>query len=453
MMFKPLSQAIFFAFLIALFLIQSPLLYAQDQEFSFSLQEAQAYAVKHGYQTRLAQKDVEKAERKVKETIGTGLPQVDAAANYENYLTFPIQLVPAESFGGPEGEFVEFVFGTEQRMGAQLNASQLVFDGSYFVGLQAAKVYEELAKNDLKKAEIDIRNLVTGAYAGVLISEKNAEVLKMISENLDKNFTESEALYKEGFIGQENKDQMELLMLNAENAFLQAERQLPIARNQLKFILGIPLDKEITLTDELDQVVEGGDQQAYLSTDFNVEQHIDYTVVNTQLEATELLLKQQRSTYLPTLNAFYSYQENSFSNEFNFFDDAPWFPTELIGLNLSVPLFSGFSRKNRVEQAKLDVEKVELSKQLLEQQLRLNVTEARSEYSFALQQYQNRKRNLELATRIYNKTEIKYDEGLSSSTELTQANNQLVEAEANYIQAAFQLINARTNLNKALNIQ
>ncbi len=440
-------------YLVAAILFFSIQLEAQEQEYSFSLAEAQAYAMENSYQTRLAQMEVEKSESKVRETIGIGLPQVNASAKYNNYIELPVQLIPAESFGGPPGEFAEVVFGTEQNMGFDATATQLLFNGSYFVGLQATKVYVDLSKNEKEKTEIEIRNMVLSTYGAVLVAEKNATVSKKIYEQLKSNFEEAEELYTEGFISQEDKDQLELLYINARNTYQQADRLVPITKAQLNFILSLDLNAQVSLTDSIDVIIEALPDASFLDSEFNLSNHIDMRTINTQLKATELLLKEKRSYFYPTLNAFYTYQENSYSNNFDFFSDAPWFPTQLVGLQFNLPVFSGFSKRNRVQQAKIDLNKVELSKEQVEKQLDLNAQKAKSDYLFALQQYENSKENWDLAKRIYTNTEVKYREGMSSSTDLTQANNQLVQSQGNFVRAALQLIQAKAELNKALNLK
>jgi len=438
---------------IALILPSSSLWAQSDQELSFSLKAAQDYALEHSYQSRSSMLEVEKSRKKVNETIGTGLPQINASASYQNYLELPVQLIPAESFGGPEGEFAEVVFGTEQQMGIDATATQLIFNGSYFVGLQASKVYLELSKNDLDKSELEVKNLVLQAYGSVLVAEESVGVQKEILSHLESNFNEGKARFEAGFLSQEDRDQLELLYINARNSYQQSERQIPIVRAQLKFILGIPLESTIQLTDSLFPLLENMPAEDFLQSEYDITSHIDYKIANTQLQASELLLKQQKSNYLPSLNAFYTYQENSYSDEFNFFSDSRWFPTQLVGLNLNVPIFSGLSRHNQVQQAKIEMEQTDLNRQRVEQQLKINVNRSRSDYLFALQQFENRKANWKLAQRIYRNTEVKYNEGLSSSTDLTQANNQRSESFGNYIQAALQLINAKAELNQALNIR
>ena len=418
---------------------------------SFNLEEAQNYAVQNSYMSINAKKDIEISERKVKETISTGLPQVNGGVSYQNYLQTPKQLIPAEAFGGPEGTFEEVFFGTEQQVVANITANQLIFDGSYFVGLQASKVYLELSKNDLKKSDIEVKNMVTESYGNVLVAKRNIEILKGNLENLKQISFETEELYKNGFVEEQDKDQINLDLANVRNSYEQAVRQIDILKNQLKFIMGVDVNSTIILTDDLESITSGSLSDSYLNKEFDVTSHIDYKILNTQEQATNLLLKQQKSTYLPSLSAFYTYQQSSFSNEFDFHDDAKWFPAQLIGLNLNVPIFSGFGRSNRVQQAKLNLEKVKVSKKQVEQQLTIRAQNARSQYTFALSQYNTTKDNLELAQRIYDRTKIKYDEGIVKSLDLTQANNQLLTTQGNFISAALQLINAKTELDKALN--
>ena len=433
--------------LFCIFIISLSTVNAQQ----FSLEEAQQYAIEHSYQTQSIKLEVEKSQRKVKETISTGLPQVNATANYQNFIELPRQLVPAEFFGGKKGEFAEVVFGTEQQMGFDIRATQLLFDGSYFVGLQASKVYLELTKNDKRKTEAEIKQLVTQAYGNVLVTEENIKILKQNMENIKSNLEETKLLYENGFVEEQDRDQLELLFANAKNAYEQASRQKDISLSQLKFLMGIDINAEIELTDQLEDIIISNTEPALLTSEFDVKTHIDYKILNTQEQASKLLFKQEKSTYLPKLSAFASYQQNSYSNKFNFFDDAHWFPTKLVGLSFSMPIFSSLGRNQRVQQAKIEMQQMSIAKKQMEQQLLLEIKNARSEYTFALNQFNTVKENLKLAERIYNKTKTKYEEGVNSSMDLTQANNQLLETQSNYINAALLLINAKSNLDKALN--
>lgn len=424
----------------------------QDSAFTFSLEQAKAYALENGYQIKLAELDVEKAESKVRETISIGLPQVSGSANYQQFLKVPLSLIPAEFAGGQPGEFLEVFFGTEQSMGFSVTANQLIFDGSYLVGLQATKVYLDISKNELEKSSIEIKNLVTQAYGNVLITKENLEILKKNQSNLDKLAFETEEIYKNGLAEEQDRDQIKLNLKAVTNQYENAARQLEVAKNQLKFILGIPVESTLSLSDDLSSLTNSSNNESFDTKDFNINSHIEYKSILTQEKATELLWKQQKSTYLPKLNGFFSYQENAFANEFNFFgSDRQWFDAQVVGLNLSVPIFTSFANKNRVQQAKIDFQRVEIAKMQIEQNLKIQAENAKSAYLFALNQYQTNNENLALAERIYDKVKAKYDEGINSSLELTTANNQLLNAQTAYIQASYQLIDSKVKLDKALN--
>ncbi len=437
--------------LLSLLVLLSYSTNAQESSMKFSLEEAQKYALENSYMSKSANLEVEKSNKKVKETIGTGLPQINGTGTYQKYLTEPSSLIPADNFGGNPGEFVEVFFGTNQQMGANIQVDQLIFDGSYFVGLQAARVYLELSKNDLAKSDIDVKNQVTQAYGNVLVAERNAEILKENVKNLEQSAFETEELYKNGFAEEQDKDQITLTLMSVKNSLENAVRMIDISRNQLKFILGIDIGIDLQLTDQLPTVTSASNSENFLSKEFNVQSHIDYKIISTQELATELLWKQQKSTALPRLSAFYNLSTNAYSDEFDFLGNKRFFAGQLIGLNLNVPIFSGFSRSNRIQQAEIDLKKVEIAKTQVEQQLQIAASNARSEYLFALRQYETTNENLVLAESIYDKVKAKYDEGINTSMELTQANNQLLETQGNFIKASFELINAKVNLDKALN--
>ena len=433
---------------------------AQDgkESFEFTLQDAQKYAIENSYMSINAKKEVLKSEKKVDETIGTGLPQISATGNYQQYIQTPLSLVPANTFQIPgqavdpnQPEFIELFFGTEQQMGVGIRAEQLLFDGTFFVGLQASKVYLEITKNDLKRSNIEVKQMVTVAYGNVLVAKRNSEILKGNIDILEKSVFETNELYETGFIEEQDKDQIQLTLANVKNSYENATRMIEISKNQLKYIMGIDVESSIVLIDDLPTITTQSTSETYLSTDFDPSTHIDYQIINTQQLATNLLLKQQRATNLPRVSAFYSFSSNAFSNEFDFFDQKRFYNGQSVGLNINAPIFSGFSRYNRIQQAKIDVDKIETSKKQVSQQLILEAQNKKSQYTFAISQYQTTEDNMKLAQRIFDRTKIKYNEGISSSLDLTTANNQLLDSQSKFISAAFQLIQAKANLDKALN--
>jgi len=426
---------------------------AQEQTtISYSLEEAKTYAAEHAYQQKLAALDVEKAKNKVNETISIGLPQVSASLSYLNNIEIPSTVIPGDFIpNGKPGELVAIRFGSEQSMDASITANQLIFDGSYLVGLQATKVYLELSKNDKEKSLIELKKLVTQAYGNVLVAEKNLEILKKNQKSLDVIAFETEEIYKNGLIEEQDKDQAKLNYQRITNQYEDAGRQLELAKNQLKFIMGLPVNSNIVLSDNLEKITETSMDADFAHKELIIDNHIEYKSILTQEKATSLLTRQQKSVYLPKLTGFYTYQQNSFENEFNFYGDAVWLSGQFFGINLSVPIFTSFGNKNRVQQAKIDHEKVKIAKLQIEQNLKIQAENAKSAYMFALNQYETNNENLVLAESIYDKVKEKYDEGMNSSLDLTTANNQLLTAQQSYIQASFQLIDSKVKLDQALN--
>lgn len=419
---------------------------------SFSLQQARQYALEHNYQAKNASYDVEAAKRKIKETIAIGLPQINGKASYNNYIKQPVQLVPAEFFGGAPGEFSEIVFGTKQNASGELTVTQLLFDGSYIVGLQATKAYLELAKNQQRLSELEVQEAVTNAYHMVLVAEKNVAILESSLEKIKRLWRETQAMFENGFVEESDVDQMAINFKNLENSYNNAKVQAEVARKMLNFQLGLSLEANITLTDNIEDLAKMQSDQGFFQATFDVSQNANYQLANTNLMLQGLQLKNQKAKYLPQLSLFATHQENSFGNEFNFLsNDAQWFPTTLIGVNLNVPIFSSGMRRQQVKQANIEVLKAEQTLMQATQGAELEMLNARAEYNNALAVYENESQSLRLAEKIKDKTTIKYQEGISSSFELTQAENQYLTTQGQYIQATFSLLSSKNKLDKALN--
>jgi outer membrane protein TolC len=439
------------SYLIAIGLVVCFLTSVAQDSTSFTLKAAQEYAVKNSYNTRIAQQDVVKSKKRVNEITAIGLPQVSGNVSYQNFLKLPVTVVPAEFFGGEAGSFEAVSFGTDQNMTADITGNQLIFDGSYIVGLQAARTYLELSKNSLIKSEIEIRQQVAQAYHMVLAAEKNEEILLKNLETIEGIYTETKALYESGFLEEQDADQVKLTKMNLQTTINKAKRQVKIAYNLLKFQMGIPIEKTITLSEDIETLVNENNKPEYLDTEFALQNHIDYKIALTGVRAGELTLKNERAAYLPKLSGFFTHQQQSPSNEFNYFGDAKWYPSTFWGLNLEVPIFSSLMKHNKVQQAKVDLDIANIQRTQMEENLKLQVDNARANYAYVLDEYHSAQENLTLANSIKEKTNTKYKEGLASSLELAQAENQHLAAQGNYIQSLLNVLNGKTELDKALN--
>mgnify|MGYP005990629099 FL=1 len=427
---------------------------AEDKKTSFSLKEAKTYAAEHSYFSRSAIMDVKKAEQRIKEVTGMGLPQINASAGYNYFLEIPVQLAPASSFNpmAPADEFIEFQLGVASNMKAGISVSQLLFDGSYIVGLKASKTYRELVYAQKAKTDAEIARDVTKSYGMVLASDEN---LKLIIENekqLQKMVDEADAMYEAGFMEEKDVDQLRLLLLNTQNLKIQTENQQKVATDMLKFTMGMPIKNEIDLTEKLDDIKNPfSNKDQNLNSKLVVENHVEYQAATVSLRAQELTLSNEKMGNYPKLYGSFAYEGNSFGNDFNHFSSGgSWFPTSVIGVQLNVPIFAGGMRHNKIQQAKVSVEQANLRLDQTEQGLFLDMASKKSAYETAINKLDNSSKNIELAGKIKKQTQIKYSEGMSSSVELTQTENQYLQSQMNYIMAVIEVIQAKADLDYAI---
>lgn len=439
--------------LIVAFLLSS-LLYAQENEgkYAFTLEEAITHALENNYQAINASRDVDAAKKRKWETTTIGLPQVNANVNYQNNFVLQKSVVPAEFFGGNPGEFQEIEFGTKHNMTANATLSQLIFDGSYLVGLQSAKVYLQISENAKEKTDIEIREVVTNAYGNVLLANESVKVLESNKKILDQTLFETQETFKNGLIEEENVEQLQITLSQINSSLSNAKRRSEIALNMLKLVLGIDIENELTLKDNLDELANKNIDLATLSSEFNVQDNIDYKIsLNTQ-ESNRLLLKLEKSKALPNLAANLNFGYNSFSNEFSFLEsDQKWFNYSNLGVALNIPIFSSLGRSARTQQAKIAYEQSKTQLKETEQQLLLEYQTARNDYEYSVEQYQVSKDNLLLAERIERKQGVKFKEGISSSFEYTEAQRQLYATQQTYLQSMIDVINKKTALDKIIN--
>ncbi len=424
----------------------------QEEVKSFTLEKAQQYAVGHAYDVRSAEYDIGMAKRDVRATTALGLPQVEASGNYQDYLKQPVNLIPAEFFGGQPGEFAEVVFGTKYNATGKISANQLIFDGSYFVGLKASQTYQDFSREKLAKTKQEIRFRVAQSYHNVLVAQENKQIFEQTLDNLRRTYQETQEMYKEGLVEEQSVDQIELTVLDMENSIQQADRQIKLTKKMLKFRMGIPVEQTIMVEDSLRALLDQADGSTLIEKEMAVENHIDHQMAETQVELKELTMKNEQMDFLPKLNGFFEHRQNAQRDEFNFFDeDRDWYPTTIWGVNLTIPVFNSGRKLFQVQKARLDLEKAKVQRRKVKEQLKLQAANARTSLIDALDQLDNRRKSLELAQRILDKTIVKHREGIASSLELTQTKNQFLESQGQYIRTVFEVLQAQADLKKALN--
>ena len=418
-----------------------------------SMAEAREYAVKHSTTTQNARLDTSAAKKKIWETTASGLPQVSAKVSYMNNLKIPTTLIPAE-FLNPNAEpgtFIGVKFGAQHNATLELTVDQMIFNGAYIVGLQASRIYLQLSRERLTKSEIDVKETVTNTYYLILLAEDNRKTLETSLENIRKTLYETKELHRVGFSEDTDVDQLQLSVTDLENAVNSIKRQIEISYNLLKFQMGFDLQKEIRLSQSLEDILTDINDQELLTTEFKLFNHIDYRMMDTQEKSFKLLLKKEKADYLPTISTFFSHSRMAMRDSFNFFRKGEWYPSSVVGLNINIPIFSSGMRGARVAQAKIELQKAGNLKKQAADGLQLELLQSRSAFSDALEKKQGSKQNVDLAKKIYDKTLVKYANGTISSLELTQVHNQYLTAESNYTRAVVELLTAKTRLDKSLN--
>lgn len=435
-----------------LFLLITTVSFSQEVPQTLSLQEAIDYALENNRTAKNAQRDIQAAKQQKWETIASGLPQLSATIDYNHWLKQQVSLIPAEFFGGNPGEFTEVAFGTKQTMNATATLNQKIFDGSYLVGLQSAKVFLEISKNAKEKTELEVRKAVIDAYGNVLLSEESIKILERNITVLDKNLYETTKIYENGLGEEESVEQLQITLSGIKSNLANTKRLKTLAYKMLNITLGIDLDANIQLTDNLNSLTSQNIVISLLDADENIEQTIDYKIAENDKVSKELLLKLEKSKAIPTLDAFLNGGYSGNNENFRFLKNSQeWFGSSLLGVSMKIPIFSSGMRSAATQRAKINLEKAEDDLTETEQKLKLQIANAKSEYKFAIEDYQNKEDNLGLAERIEQKNQTKFFEGISSSFDLRQAQTQLYTTQQELLQAMLDVINKKAALETVLN--
>lgn len=415
---------------------------------SLSLEQALELAAKQSYQVQNSELEAEKARQRIKEVTAIGLPQVNASGSLSNYLDVPTQVIP-DFFGG--ADLIKVQFGVPWSMSGGVQLDQLIFDGSYIVGLQAAKEARKISDEELERNIKQARMQAAKAYYAVLAADEGARLLGETLPVVERSLQESEAMLANGFVEVTDVERLRIEVGSVRDQRQLFQRQAELARNYLRFMLGMPLGTPITLTDDLETLINDPAEVAMTEDPFDAVRHIDQRVADTYVRAGVLQVRNAKAAYMPSLRGFISHQQQWNARSFEpFGGPIPWFPATLWGLQLNVPIFSSGLRSSRLAQERLGLEQAELNQRLTSERLALNHAQRRTDVQGAQDLYRNERERLDVARRIFERTGVKYTEGVASSFELTQEQARYIAAQQSYIQRVVDLVNARAELRMAL---
>ncbi len=425
-------------------------LFAQksDSIFHLSLQQSIDYALANQPNIRNAKYEEGKADAKVKEVLGIGLPQITGSINLLDYLEIPTTLIPAQFFGGPAGTFEPLKFGTQYSLTGEIDGSQIIFDGTYIVGLRASKIYKTLSVQDLTLANIQAVAAVKKAYYSVLVNNWKLQMTIADVNRLKIMIYETKKMNEAGFTEKVDYDRIKVNYNNIKTLQATMGKVVTLSYKMLKFQMGMPLKDSITLTDSLRSIPISPELEA--DTSFRATNRIEYQIAQTNLFGNHELLKKDRYAYLPNLILIGSVNRVNQGSTTDFFNGSqPWYPTAIVGLKMNIPIFDGLQKNYRIQQDKYSVQENELQLSTLKESISLEISNSMTNLENALADLKNQQENMQLAQSVEHDTKIKYEAGTGSNLEVVDAETSLTEAETNYYNALYNALIAKVDYEQA----
>lgn len=425
-----------------------------------SLNDAQIYALENNRAVKNAKIDLLSADKRIWETIAMGLPQLGLSANYQHQF-----VIPEISFGNyfdpnllPDGYITntdimnaylpapKVPLGVPDNTTFDFTLSQLIFSGEYIVGLQATKVFKEISVNSLAKTEAQTRETIAGTYFLYLVLGESQRVLSASMASVDQTYNEVVKMNELGFNEDTDVDQIKINLSNLKRLVASVEAQRDVTLKLLKYQLGMEIEQPIELTDSLSAIIQEGNVQYLSPPAFNYENSIDYKIVRNLESSSALFVKREQSKYYPTISGFYRRHEQTNQPSFNFA------VKDVVGVGLNIPIFTSGTRSSKVSQAKFDLEKAQINTENAAQGLILEFETALTTYQTAYNNFVTNSESIVLSKKVYQKTLIKYKEGVSTSFDLSQNQAQFLNSESAYYTSILTLLNAKAKLDRILTV-
>lgn len=422
------------------------------QENQFTLTEAVDYAIKHNINVKNAQLDAVAAEARIGEIRAAGLPQVSANASITDNLIIQRFFLPAnfaDPTASPDAPPVALEFGVKKQGSVSASLNQLIFNGSYFIGLKAAATYRELAQKSTIQSKVSVAEGVTKAYYSVQVAEEKAKVLDYNISRIDTLMRETKAMNQSGFVELLDVNRLEVQQNNLLTERQKVQNLIELSYSLLKYQMGMPLTETLKLTENLEGLDLDKLKMETMPASVQYDNRIEYALLNTQEKLAGLDIRHVRAGYLPTLSAMVGYGHNNGSDTYAHLFSTKWFNNSVLTLSLNIPIFDGFSKRYQIEQKKIALDKVKNGQTLLKQSIDFEASQAGTNIKNAFASLETQKRNLDLAQEIVRVSKIKYKEGVGSNIEVINAESSLKEAQTNYFASLYDLMIAKVDLSKA----
>jgi outer membrane protein TolC len=422
----------------------------QPQRFEFSVKESVDFAMKNNVQVKNALININIQQQTNREITAAAYPQINGSVNLTDYLKIPVNLLPGELAGQAPGTFIPVQFGTKWNSSYGLNATQIVFDGQVFVGLQARKASIDYAKQNVEVTSEQIKANVYKIYYQLVVAKKQIEVIDVNIERTKKLLHDTRELNKNGFAERLDVDKVNVNLSNLNTEKEKVMNQLQAGYVGLKYLMGMPVHHELILTDSLTE--EELKNNVLDEGSFKFEDRKEFQLLSTQKKLNEFNIKRYKYTYIPTLSLNGSYTRNAFRTSFDFFksgDNYNWFTTAYIGLSINVPIFDGFAKDARIKKSRYELQQTLNTLEDTKNNINNEIETAKINIRSALITMDEQKKNMQLSEQVYNQTKLKYEQGLGSNTEITTAEADMKIAQNNYFSALYDAIIAKIDYLKA----
>jgi outer membrane protein len=419
-----------------------------------NLKQALEYAIENNVDAKNARLELLVAETTVKEELSKGLPQLNGSFNLNYNPAVPVLFLPNEPpFGDPtiDSDVIPLRFGVSYQSGLGVTASQMIFDGSFFVGLRASKTLRELTEFDRIKTENDVLLTVKKAYFGVLVNKERIKLAQSNLSRIDSLLEETKAIYEAGLA---EKIDVSRIQVQRNNTYTQVERSrtaYEISKQLLKIQMGLPRDYDVLITETLAEL-NPVDQLNQLLTMEGMPR-VEVNQLEKNLELVGLDLRNNTVQYMPKITFNANYQRSGAGNALStVYDSRNWFSSSLLGVNMQIPIFDGFLKSSKIQRNRIQQDQLENQRLFLDDNISLEIYQARTSLKNDLNILEVQRENMALAQEVYDISKIKYNEGVGSNLEVVEADAALIESEINYLSALYDGLIAKVDLEKALGI-
>ena len=447
-LFLPGKKTISKTLLLTFFALFSAAAQTTDQKLTLTLDDAVKIALESNWDVKMGIQDTKKAEEQINEAYSNAYPNISFSGNYTRNIKMPVMFIPPNSLLNPTSSTQTFELGSKNSYTASITVAQTIYNQKVNTAIKIADEFASYSRTGLKASRNEVILNVKKAFLNILLMSELVDVSRKSYESADANYKNVSALYKQGVASEYDYLRSEVQRANVQPMLIQMENNYQLAKNYLKTLLAIDAKKEIEVKgefkfEELPQATIDEYSAGVIENSPLVEQ----LKINESLLGKSLII--ERSEYYPTLAAFGQYQYQTQDNTFQV-GNYKWAESFMVGLQLSYNIFDGFKRGARIEQVKIDRDKIGFARQKLQDGLILQTQQSRMKMVEAKKRIEAQVENLKQAEKTSSIAQTRYKSGVGTQLEIIDTETALLAARTNYSQAIFDFLTAKADWEYAV---